>query len=70
MHPYIRVSDCEPILKYKDYYYGTQRHNFRYATTVDEALEMEGEPSPKCDLKKLLKVFPFELFPNAKDTYK
>ena len=62
---YLRVSNNEPLFKYADYYYGTNRYNFRFATTIKEALELQGEPLPNCDLDKLLQAFPFELFPNA-----
>ena len=46
-----------------DYFYGTNRFDFKFATTVDEALQMQGEPLPVCDLEKLLSAFPYELFP-------
>ncbi len=62
---YLKVSDKEPLFKYKDYYYGTGRYNFKYATTLEEALQMGGEPLPQCDLDKILGAFPFELFPKA-----
>lgn len=62
---YLKVSDEEPLFKYADYYYGTNRHDFKYATTVEEALQMGGEPLPECDLDKLMQSFPFELYPKA-----
>lgn len=62
---YLRLSDHEPLFKYQDYYLGTNRPNFRYATTVEEALLMGGEPPFDCDLKKLYESFPFEYWPNA-----
>ncbi|NGX39785.1 MAG: hypothetical protein KR126chlam1_01118 [Chlamydiae bacterium] len=62
----LRLTDNEPMFKYKDYYYGTNRNEFQYATSIEEALEMGGEPLPKCDLDLLLQAFPFELFPKAK----
>jgi pyruvyltransferase len=52
----------EDLFKYQDYYYGTNRFNFRYATTVKEAFQMGGEPLPKCDLEKLYQAFPFGTF--------
>ncbi len=55
-------SNTEDLFKYKDYYFGTQRMNFKYATSIEEALEMGGEPLPECDLEKLNQAFPFELF--------
>lgn len=62
---YLKVSDAEPIFKYADYYYGTNRYNFKYATTIKEALQMGGELLPECDLDRLLESFPLELFPEA-----
>lgn len=59
----LRNSNEEPLFKYQDYYYGTNRPNFRYATSVDEAFEMGGEPPFECDLEKLYKAFPFEYYP-------
>ena len=58
----LRVSENEDLLKYVDYYHGTKRFEFKYATTVDEALQMGGEPMPECDLDKLLRSFPFDYF--------
>ncbi|HSW85899.1 MAG TPA: polysaccharide pyruvyl transferase family protein [Rhabdochlamydiaceae bacterium] len=55
-------SNTEDLFKYKDYYFGTGRMDFKYATSIEEALEMGGEPLPKCDLEKLKQAFPFELF--------
>jgi pyruvyltransferase len=55
-------ANTEDLFKYKDYYFGTGRTNFKYATSIDEALEMGGEPLPICDLDKLDQAFPFELF--------
>lgn len=48
--------------KYSDYYYGTKRFNYSFATSIEEALEMEGEPIPECDLEQLLQAFPYDLF--------
>jgi pyruvyltransferase len=56
------ASNTEDLFKYRDYYYGTQRFGFRYATTLEEAFEMGGEPLPECDLEKLYRAFPFEFF--------
>jgi pyruvyltransferase len=61
----LRITETEPMFKYQDYYLGTNRPNFRYATSVDNALEMGGEPPFKCDLEKLYLAFPFEFWPNA-----
>jgi pyruvyltransferase len=55
-------SNTEDLFKYKDYYFGTGRMNFKYATSIEEALEMGGESLPICDLEKLDQAFPVELF--------
>lgn len=55
-------SNTEDLFKYQDYYFGTGRFDFKYATSVEEALSMGGEPMPECDLEKLIQVFPSELF--------
>jgi pyruvyltransferase len=60
------ISKNEPLFKYYDYYLGTNRPYFQYASSVDEALEMGGEPAFECDLKQLYEAFPFEYWPNAK----
>jgi pyruvyltransferase len=58
-------SNTEDLFKYKDYYYGTNRCSFSYARSIEQALEMGGEPLPICDLEKLAQAFPYELFENA-----
>lgn len=55
-------NNTETIFKYSDYYYGTKRFDYRFATSVEEALEMSGEPMPVCDLEQLLQAFPYDLF--------
>jgi pyruvyltransferase len=50
------------FFKYKDYYYGTGRPSFQYATSIEEALRMGGEKPPICDLDMLLNSFPYELW--------
>lgn len=62
----LRITDSRHnhFLKYKDYYLGTNRPNFLYATSVEEALRMGGEDPFQCDLKKLYEVFPFEFWPD------
>lgn len=62
----LRVTENEPLLKYCDYFYGTNRFDFTYATSVEEALQMGGERPIQCDLKKLFEAFPFEFWPNAR----
>jgi len=61
---YLKITDNEPLLKYQDYYYGTNRPYFQYATSVEEALAMGGEAPFQCDLKKLYEAFPFEYWGN------
>lgn len=55
----------EPLFKYIDYYLGTNRPDFQYATSIEEALEMGGEPPVKCDIERLYQAFPFEYWPNT-----
>ncbi len=60
---YLRVSDNQAIFKYNDYMSGTGRGEIKYATTIEEALEMGGqEPIKDFDHKKLLDAFPFDLW--------
>lgn len=61
----LRVTDHEPLFKYEDYYLGTNRSDFAFATSVEEALEMGGERPFSCDLQKLYDSFPFEYWPEA-----
>jgi pyruvyltransferase len=61
----LKVTNNEPLFKYYDYYLGTNRPHFLYATSVEEALEMGGEPPFKCDLERLYRAFPFEFWPKA-----
>ena len=65
----LHISDNEPIFKYEDYYLGTNRPNFRYATSVEEAFEMGGEPPFECDLEKLYNAFPFDYWPHLQFNY-
>ena len=58
------AANTENLIKYEDYYQGTNRFDFKYAKTLAEALEMGGEPLPKCDLEKLYNAFPFDYFNN------
>jgi pyruvyltransferase len=55
-------TNTEDLIKYRDYYYGTGRTNFKYATSIEEALQMGGESLPVCDLEQLRFSFPFELY--------
>ncbi len=58
----LKTCAREPIFKYRDYYLGTNRPNFQIAYTIEEALQMGGEPPFECDLKKLYEAFPFEFW--------
>lgn len=62
----LRISENEPMFKYQDYYFGTNRPNFSIAYSIEEALMMGGEISYECDLKKLYEAFPFDYWPDAK----
>jgi pyruvyltransferase len=62
---YLRVTEKEPLLKYQDYYIGTNRPHFKFATSVEEALLMGGEPPFECDLEKLYNAFPFDYWPHV-----
>ncbi len=59
----LRVTDKEPLFKYQDYYFGTNRFDFRYATSIEEAIKMGGEKPCICNLEKLYSTFPFEYWP-------
>jgi pyruvyltransferase len=61
------AGNTENLFKYEDYYLGTNRSNFKYAKTVEEALIMGGEPPHTCDLQKLYNSFPFEYFEEVSD---
>lgn len=61
----LRATENEPILKYIDYYFGTNRPDFQYALTIDEALKLGGERPYECDLKALYESFPFEFWPDT-----
>ena len=61
----LRVSENEPLFKFQDYYLGTNRPFFQYATSIEEALKMGGEPPFQCNLKQLYEAFPFEFWPNV-----
>ena len=61
----LRLTETEPLFKYQDYYCGTGRPHFQFATSLEEALSMGGEPPFQCDLEKLYDAFPFEFWPNS-----
>ena len=58
----LRITENEPLFKYADYYLGTNRPDFQYATSVEEALQQGGEKPFECDLEKLYLSFPFEFW--------
>jgi len=60
----LRVTKNEPFFKYVDYYLGTNRPYFQFASSIDEALEMGGEVPFECNLKELYEAFPFEYWPD------
>lgn len=62
----LRVTENEHPFKFHDYYQGTQRPNFRWANSLEEALKMGGEPPFICDLERLYNAFPFEFWTSVK----
>lgn len=62
---YVRVSDQEGTFKYRDYYESTGRPDFKIARSIEEGLEMGGEPLPVIDTKPLLDAFPHDLWTGA-----
>lgn len=60
---YVRLTENEPLLKFFDYYLGSNRASFDYARSIEEALCMGGEPAASCDLEKLYNAFPIEFWP-------
>ena len=59
---YVRVSERESLFKYRDYYAGTGREEFRYARSIAEGLEMGGERSPVFAAAPLIEAFPLDLW--------
>jgi len=64
----LRVTENEFMTKYQDYYEGTNRPDFEFATSVEEALRMGGESPIICDVEKLYDAFPFDYWPQIKIT--
>lgn len=58
----LKMTWLESILKYQDYYESTGRPDFKYATSVQEALQMGGEEPGYIDTKPLLDAFPWDYF--------
>lgn len=58
---FLKLNPGVRSFKYEDYYLGTGRPNFQYATSVNKALQMGGEVQPVIDTKALLDSFPYDL---------
>lgn len=58
----VRMGEAESLFKYRDYYAGTGRPDFKYATSVAEALDMGGERPAEFDADLLAGAFPFDLW--------
>lgn len=58
----LKMTWGEPLLKYQDYYEATNRPDFKYATSVQEALQLGGERPGLIDLNPLLNSFPWDYF--------
>lgn len=58
----LKMTWIEDLIKYQDYYESTGRADFRYATSVQEALQMGGEPFGHIDLEPLWRSFPYDYF--------
>lgn len=59
---YVRLSEKEPLFKYQDYYLGTGRSEFTFATSLEEALKLGGEAPIQFDPEPLYDAFPFEFW--------
>lgn len=59
----LKMNLRERPFKYEDYYLGTGRPHFRYAKSLQEALELGGESPPVIDLQKLINAFPYDMMP-------
>lgn len=59
---YVRLSPHEGLFKYEDYYLGSGRSGFTQATSVEEALEMGGEPPINFDAQALMNAFPYDIW--------
>ncbi len=60
----LRITDNRhnPMIKFYDYYLGTNRPYFQFAATIEQALRMGGEPPMECDLEKLYNAFPWDFW--------
>ena len=59
---FLRLTQHEPDCKYTDYYLATGREGFTPAHSIEEALELGGEPPPDIDIYPLSESFPFDAF--------
>lgn len=59
---YVRLSSTESLFKYQDYYAGTGRERFEYATSLAQGLEMGGMAPGGFDPAPLLAAFPWDLW--------
>lgn len=62
----LKMTWIEPLLKYQDYYESTDRPNFHYATSVQEALQMGGEEPRRINVTPLIESFPWDYFEGNK----
>jgi pyruvyltransferase len=58
---FVRLTPLEGELKYADYYEGTGR-TYTCASSLQEALELGGEPAPKFDCMPLMQAFPYDIW--------
>lgn len=58
----LKMTWVESLLKYQDYYESTGRPQFRFATSVQEAIQLGGESPGHIDIQPLLNAFPWDYF--------
>lgn len=58
----LRITDREPLFKYRDYYQGTGRQDFYPVDSIEGGLALGGEPPPEFDADALEAAFPFDLW--------
>lgn len=59
---FVRFGAAESLFKYGDYYAGSGRETFEFATSVAQAIEMGGERPASFDADAMLGAFPFDLW--------
>lgn len=57
-----QLSEVENPWKYHDYLLSTGRSKERFATSVDDAVDLGGYPPPQADLDELRSAFPIDLW--------